>query len=135
MQAPSRDSSSGVVMTALQWARLSADLDVPLRRGAWYRIVERRALDVVLDVNGACVTVPRPFVEIVARPPRRWTVVPRPRPASHRHADAGGRYAVCPSCRERQSFDGRPSSMRCGRCNSLFDIAWNEAYLAPTSET
>lgn len=122
------------VLTARQWARLSADIDVPLRRGAWYRVLELRALEVVLDVKGAHVTVPRPFTEIVGRPPRRWTVVPRPRPASHRHTESEGRYAVCPSCRERQSLDGRPSSMRCVRCNGLFDIGWNESYLGSTSE-
>lgn len=116
-------------MNALQWARLSADLDVRLRRGAWYRVLQLRALEVVLDVRGTRVTVPRPFVEIVVTPPRRWTVVHEPRLASHGQTDPGGRYAVCPSCRERQLLDGRPGSMRCGRCNGLFEVGWNEAYL------
>jgi len=68
---------------ALQWARLNADLNIRLRRGAWYRVLELHPLEAVLDVRGGRVTVPRPFLEIVGTPPRRWTVVAELRDASH----------------------------------------------------
>ena len=116
-------------MATLQWARLSSYLHIHLRRGAWYRVLELRALDAVLDVNGRRVTVPRPFVEITATPPRHWTVVEPPHSASHGQTHSGGRYAVCPNCRERQLLDRRPDRMRCGRCNGLFEIGWREGYL------
>ena len=57
-------------MPALQWARVNADLNLRLRRGAWYRVLELHALEAVLDVRGGRVTVPRPFLEIVGTPPR-----------------------------------------------------------------
>src|SRR5207237_609700 len=81
---------------ALQWARLNADLNLRLRRGAWYRVLELHPLEAVLDVRGARVTVPRPFLEIVGTPPRRWTVVAGLRDASHAPPPRGGRTAVGP---------------------------------------
>ena len=117
-------------MPALQWARLNADLNLRLRRGAWYRVLELHPLEAVLDVRGARVTVPRPFLEIVGTPPRRWTVVAELRDVSQVPPDWGGRYAVCPNCRERQALERRTSDMRCGRCGGQFTIDWNEGYLA-----
>jgi hypothetical protein len=114
----------------LQWARLNANLNLRLRRGAWYRVLELRALEAVLDVHGGRVSVPRPFLEIVDTPPRRWTIVEEPRDALRVPADWGGRYAVCPSCRERQPLERRASDMRCRRCNGLFEIDRKAAYLA-----
>jgi len=115
---------------ALQWARVNADLNLRLRRGAWYRVLELHPLEAVLDVRGARVTVPRPFLEIVGTPPRRWTVVAELRDVSHVPSAWGGRYAVCPNCRERQPLERRSSDMRCDRCGGVFDIGWNERYLA-----
>src|SRR5438105_11390327 len=42
-----------------QWARLRSDASVPLRRGAWYRVLRVTASDAVLDVNKRVVNVPR----------------------------------------------------------------------------
>lgn len=117
-------------MAVRQWARLRTDLDCDLRRGAWYRIVKLASLEIVVDVKGKAVSVPRPFVEILAAPPQRWTVVPRPDAAPRLPTHWGPYYAVCPSCGDRAPLLGRPSSMRCGRCNGLFEIAWTESYLA-----
>ena len=116
-------------MSALRWARLNADLKLRLRRGAWYRVLELRTLEAVLDVNGVRVNVPRPFLKIVATPPRRWAIV-RPRATRPGRPDVAGQYAVCPNCREREPIDKRMSSLRCGRCNGLFEVDWNDASLS-----
>ncbi len=116
-------------MAGHQWARLRADLDCDLRRGAWYRIIEMARLEVIVDVRGQAVSVPRPFVEILAAPPRRWTVVPRPDNALRLPAHWGPYYGVCPSCGDRAPLLGRPASMRCQRCNGVFAVAWSETYL------
>ena len=113
----------------MKWARLGTDLNVRLRRGAWYRVLELRALEAVLDVHGARVAVPRPFLEIADTPPRHWTIVLRPSDAARVPHDWGSQYAVCPSCRNRQPVHGRMSSMRCRRCNGLFEIALEEGHL------
>jgi hypothetical protein len=117
-------------MTPQQWARLQADVDVKLRRGAWYRILRLGAQDAVVEVNRQPVPVSRGLLQIVAIAPSRWTVVPAPQRAVRFPPTWGERYAVCPSCRDRAPLDeGRPASMRCHRCNGLFEIAWNEPYL------
>ena len=116
-------------MPALQWARLNTDLNLRLRRGAWYRVLELHPLQAVVEVRGAPVTVPRPFLEIVDTPPRRWTVVDELRDWSHVPAALGGRYAVCPNCWARQPVGRRTSNMRCQRCGGRFKVGWNEGYL------
>jgi hypothetical protein len=103
-----------------QWARLSADYDCPLRRGAWYRVLSASQLEVVVEVHDKPVLIARPWLELVAVPPPRWTVVERPRASRRASHDLGARYAVCPSCRERVPLGGRPSRMRCRRCSGLF---------------
>src|SRR5256885_12567391 len=70
------------------------------------------------------------FGELAGPPPRRWTVVAELRDASQVPPAWGGRYAVCPNCRERQPLERRSSDMRCGRCGGLFEVGWNERYLA-----
>ena len=63
------------------WARLRAELDCPLRRGAWYQVRRLRPPEVIVDVLGERVIVPRSALEIASTPPLRWSVV-------HRHQDA-----------------------------------------------
>ncbi len=115
-------------MPGMQWARLQANLNIRLRRGAWYRIRQAGPLQVVLEVRGQTVQVPAAFLQIIETPPRRWTVVARPDDAVRLPSSWGDRYAVCPSCRERQPIDGRPGAMRCNRCRESFDIDWRESY-------
>ncbi|HEY3279230.1 MAG TPA: hypothetical protein VGJ83_01855 [Gemmatimonadales bacterium] len=116
-------------MPAVQWARLKADVDYHIRRGAWYRVVQLTPRDVTLDVRGKHVAIPRAAVEIVPEPPLRWTVVPRPRNSVRLPQGWGAEYAVCPGCRERAHLIDRPVSLRCPKCNGLYDVAWNEPYL------
>jgi len=109
------------------WARLRADLNVRLRRGAWYRITQLGPLQAVLEVRGRSLEVPSAFLQVVDSPPRTWSVVARPSDAVRLPQDWGDRYAVCPSCRGRQAIDGRPRAMACQRCGGDFKVTWPDA--------
>ena len=110
------------------WARLQADVNCNLRRGAWYRLIKAQGLAAVVDVKGTPVAVVRAFLQMSNSPPRKWTVVPRPRSVP-RSLEIGEHYAVCPSCRDRVPLRGRPRSMMCGRCSVEFAVDWEEQYL------
>lgn len=116
-------------MREVQWARLRMDVQCPLRRGAWYKILRLGAQEATVEVKGKPVPVARTVLEIVPAPRLRWTVVPSPRNSPRFPTSWGSQYAVCPNCRDRAALEGHPASMRCHRCNSLFDVAWNEPYL------
>jgi ribosomal protein S27AE len=111
------------------WARLQADLNCNLRRGAWYRLIKVDGLAAVVDVNRKAVPVVRAFLQLSNTPPRRWTVVPRPQNVP-RSVQIGAQYAVCPACRDRVPLRGHPSRMLCGRCSIDFAVDWDEHYLA-----
>lgn len=115
---------------AFHWARLKANVQCALRRGAWYRILKLTAAEAVLDVKGKPVSVSRGSLQLAPEPALRWTVVPSPKSSPRFPTAWGPRYAVCPNCRDRAALEGQPASMRCQRCNGFFEIAWNEAYLA-----
>jgi len=119
-------------MSGFRWARLQVDGGCSLRRGAWYRVTRVAGLEAVVDVNRQPHAVPSYLLQIVATPPRCWTVVARPRTAPRAAAALGPRYVVCPSCRERSPLpaQGRPRTLACSRCRGDFEIAWNEGYLA-----
>jgi ribosomal protein S27AE len=110
------------------WARLQADLNCNLRRGAWYRLIKVEGLAAVVDVNRKPVPVVRAFLQLSDTPPRRWTVVPRPRSVPQ-SVEISAFYAVCPSCRDRVPLRGHPSRMLCGRCGVDFVVDWDEHYL------
>lgn len=116
-------------MGGMQWARLSTPVDCPLRRGAWYRVVSLTRLEAVVSVEGASISVARPFVEVRSVPPRDWTIV-RPVLASRRVPDAlESGYVVCPNCRTREVLPfAHVAKLRCPRCNELSPIAWDEDY-------
>ena len=82
---------------------------------------------VVVDVVGERVGIPRADLEIMSEPPRRWSVVPRPKNPSR--FPGVSEYGVCPNCRERVPLPERLSVLRCTRCNGAFDVAWEEQYL------
>jgi len=82
--------------------------------------------EVVLDVNRSARIVPREGVEIVAKPPQRWSVVPRPSDAVRLPVDWGDWYALCPACRNRTPIKGHFDTLRCPRCAGLFHIDWEE---------
>lgn len=117
-------------MRGMQWCRLQVDVNCQLRRGAWYRVTQVASLKAILDVNRKPLAVPNYLIEVVSTPPRRWTVVPRPQNARALPPTWGAVYAVCPSCRQRAQLHGRPAKMACQRCSGVFEVAWDEAYLA-----
>jgi len=108
------------------WARLRVDVDCPLRRGAWYPVERLRPTQVTLEVLGATVSVARQSLDIVSAPPRRWSVVPRPKNPGLFPGVV--RYGVCPNCRARVPLTEQPVILRCTRCDEVFDIAWEEQY-------
>jgi len=110
------------------WARLRADYGCPLRRGAWYRVVSISPLEAVVDVDQKPVLLPREYLEIVNTRPSRWTVVQEPERSPRLPSEMSGRYAVCPSCRERMPLRGEATNLRCRRCNGVFEVGWGERY-------
>ena len=112
--------------TPTQWARPRADVNRGLRRGAWYRVIALTPHAVTIDVNHDVRTVPREGVDIVATPPQRWSVVPRPSDAVRLPVDWGDWYALCPACRNRTPIKGHFDTLRCPRCAGLFHVAWEE---------
>src|ERR1041385_2759461 len=68
-------------LSGMRWGRLQADVNVSLRRGAWYRITRISGLEATIDVNRQAQVVPSYLIQVVSTPPRSWTVVPRPRGA------------------------------------------------------
>ena len=115
---------------AFQWARLQVNTPSPLRRGAWYRILKLTSMEATLNVRGKPLAVPRAQLQLSSEPVLQWTVVPAPRSSPRFPTSWGPRYGVCPSCRSRAQLVDHPTAMRCERCNGLFDVAWDEHYLA-----
>lgn len=112
-------------MRTQRWARLHSELDVKIRRGAWYRVLELGPRDAVLEVNRHPVRVPRQYLRLSHQPPLAWAVVPRPSRSPRMPPSWGEAYVVCPACRERAPLlEGRPPGQRCQRCNGYFEIAW-----------
>ncbi|HKW41253.1 MAG TPA: hypothetical protein VJN39_08390 [Gemmatimonadales bacterium] len=106
------------------WARLRADLDCPLRRGAWYGVRRLRPPEAVVDVMGEQVPVPRSALEISSARPLRWSVVSRPKnPARFPGVTE---YAVCPNCSARVPLTERLARMECRRCEMIADVAWDD---------
>ena len=87
------------------WARVRADQDCPLRRGAWYRVVELTPVEAIVDVNHRLLHIPRAFVQVLPLRPPAWTVVPGPEGAA---AGAGRKYGVCPLLRAGAPGWARP---------------------------
>jgi len=115
-------------MPSSLFARLQADVDVKIRRGAWYRVLDLGDLDAVIEVNKRPMTVLRAMLEIQQRPPLRWTVVPHPT-GGRRKAELGVEYGVCPSCRTRAPLPKKARALTCPRCKQEYAVNWGEAYL------
>ena len=113
------------LMLKLQyWARVRAGMDCPLRRGAWYRVVDLTPVEAFVDVNRRLLHIPRGFVQILPLRPPLWSVVPGP-------GDAAGSeraYGVCPSCSARARQPGSAPTMRCPRCGAVFAVAWSDSH-------
>jgi hypothetical protein len=113
----------------MYFARLQADIDTKLRRGAWYRVLQIHDLEAVIEVNRQPVRVVKAFLEIQKRPPLRWTVVPKPAQTKRAAAELGPTYGVCPSCRTRAPLKPKAREMDCPHCKGSFAVAWDEGYL------
>jgi hypothetical protein len=118
-------------MPSRGWARCLDSVADILRRGAWYPIVDETPDDhVVVEVGAKPVRLSRNDVRIRQEPPDRWSVVVRTgvlRPTlGGSRTSLHSTYAVCPSCRERQEFTGRPESLKCLRCKKTAPIDWTE---------
>src|SRR5260370_26214427 len=107
---------------AFHWARLRVDTPVPLRRGAWYRILKLTSMEATLNVKGKPFPVPRGQLELAAEPILRWTVVAAPRAAPRFPSSWGHQYGVCPSCPERAPLPDQPTPMLCPPFNGLFQV-------------
>lgn len=120
------EAEHGAIPDELQWARLQRDVNRGLRRGAWYRVIRITDEGVMLDVNRTPVTLPRTLLETVTVPPRRWSVVLRPRDAVCLPRDWGDRYLTCPGCRNRAPTRGHPLTLGCPRCGGVYAVGWDE---------
>ena len=80
---------------APQWARVRADVNCHVRRGAWYEVLRLTPDEAILNVSPErIVSVNRGSLQIVPVRPRRWSIVPRPRDAVDIPLSWGSRYAV-----------------------------------------
>lgn len=111
-----------------QWARVRGDVNCNVRRGAWYEVLRLTADEAILEVDRRSFSVPRSSLQIVPVRPQRWSVVARPSDAVSMPLSWGSRYAVCPSCRHRAPLKEQVPEMRCGRCNGVFVVAWDDPY-------
>jgi hypothetical protein len=115
-------------MPSSLFARLQADVDLKIRRGAWYRVLDLGDLEAVIEVNKRPMTVLRAMLEIQQRPPLRWTVVAHPT-GGRKKAELGVEYGVCPSCRTRAPMPKKARALECPRCKQEYEVNWGEAYL------
>src|SRR5437762_13716611 len=98
-----------------QWARLRSDASVPLRRGAWYRVLRVTASDAVLDVNKRVVNVPHAALHMTGRALGVWAIDPRPRNARQLTPSLGARYGVCPKFHGLAPPPKGPLKVRCDK--------------------
>jgi len=106
------------------WARVAGDVNVGVRRGAWYEVVRLTPEAAWLDVIQRTLSIPRDCLEIVTVRPERWSVVERPYDAVGLPVSWGSRYAVCPRCRARAALVEHPDQMECGGCRGVFAVRW-----------
>src|SRR5260370_41990864 len=90
------------------WARVVGDVNVNLRRGAWYEGVRLTPDAVLLDVQHRSLSIPRSTLEIVTTRPRRWSVVARPYDAVDLPMSWRARYGVGPEGSRRAAVDAHP---------------------------
>ncbi len=115
-------------MSTMGWARCTTNSDV-LRRGAWYPVIEETGDGhVVVQMDQQRLSISRGDVRVRAEPPDRWSIVVRTgvmRP-TWSGVKVANTYAVCPHCRERKEFDGKPEVLECVRCRKTAPVDWSE---------
>jgi hypothetical protein len=104
------------------WARVAGDVNVGVRRGAWYQVVRLTTEAAWLDVPYRTLSVPRECLEIVTVRPDLWSVVARPYDAVDLPVKWGSGYAVCPRCSRRAALPEGPVEMLCPGCHKVFRI-------------
>ena len=104
------------------WARVVGDVNVRVRRGAWYEVSRLTPDAAILEVNNRALSIPRTALEIVITRPQYWSVVSRPYDAVDLPISWGSRYAVCPGCSRRAQISGHPMEMQCTGCHGLFQV-------------
>jgi hypothetical protein len=109
-------------MEVRPWAQVVGDVNVRVRRGAWYEVIRLTPDAALLDVNRQTLTVPRSAVQVHAVRPRAWSVVARPYDAVDLPLGWGSRYAVCPRCSQRASLKDQRGAMQCPGCAEVFSI-------------
>ena len=113
-----------------RWARLQTDADVPLRRGAWYRVLSLTSESALLGISRGFVRVSPALLEFRAQIPPFWSVVRQPEPVPQLPAAHRAGYAVCPGCSHRVPLPQIPmQQLRCPKCHESAEIAWDDAYL------
>jgi hypothetical protein len=109
-------------MEVRPWARVVGDINVRLRRGAWYEVIRLTPDAAILEVDQRSLSIPRTAVQIVTTRPRAWAVVPRPYDAVDIPISWGSYYGVCPRCRGRAQLQPRATEMRCPHCEDTFPL-------------
>ena len=112
---------------ALLFARISADVPMKLRKGAWYRVHHLDDLKAVIEVNHRKVEVLRAWLEIRDRPPQRWSVVEGSKENQKAPPPLRGTYGVCPNCRARTALPKKAREHQCKKCGNEYEIDWAEA--------
>ena len=106
----------------LGWARVVGDVNMSVRRGAWYEATRLSHEAATLDVHHEPRSVPRSTVEIVTSRPHRWSLVERPYDAVDLPMSWGARYGVCPHCSHRAPVARGFTQMPCPRCGEVATI-------------
>lgn len=122
MQVEERQRQSVSIGTV--WARLwpaaKRRADQPLRRGAWYPVVQRDQTTMAVKTDAGRVLVDVHQVEVRQDCPMRFTVVRlsknEPNPAKGTPRNLGLRYAVCPQCCARVRLMGAAARLKCRHC-------------------
>jgi hypothetical protein len=118
-------------MSTLGWARSAPGTADVLRRGAWYPITAAPTDGTLeVDVGGRRVRVSVADVRLRSDRPERWSVVVRTgvlRPTlGAQGKELVTQYAVCPHCRQRQDYAGKPATLTCVQCGATSPVDWSE---------
>ena len=109
-------------MEVRPWARVVGDVNISVRRGAWYEVVRLTPDAALLDVNRRTLNVPRSAVQVLTVRPHEWSIVRRPHDAVDLPISWGSRYAVCPRCSQRASLKDQHVEMQCPGCEGVFSL-------------
>jgi hypothetical protein len=107
---------------------VAGDVNVGVRRGAWYQVVRLTVEAAWLDVFQRTRSVPRDSLEIVTVRPDVWSVVDRPYDAVDLPVKWGSHYAVCPRCSHRAALPERAAEMQCPGCQRIFPMRGSQRF-------